>query len=102
MIGDTCLDDGFRGHGLTTDPPAGAAIRYIWGKDHSEGPGWSPGGPLAGLLGGGRRPGLLLSLPVGLCCVALCVCLCVFCVLYSRVPPEPFYADLRAAGAPLG
>jgi hypothetical protein len=34
MIEVTCLDDGFRGHGLTTDPPAGAAIRYKWGKDH--------------------------------------------------------------------
>jgi hypothetical protein len=35
MIEDTCLDDGFRGHGLTTDPPAGADIRYTWGKDRS-------------------------------------------------------------------
>jgi hypothetical protein len=35
MIEDTCLDDGFQGHGLTTDPPAGADIRYTWGNGHS-------------------------------------------------------------------
>ena len=33
MIEDTCLDDGFRGHGLTTVPPAGADILHTGGSN---------------------------------------------------------------------